>query len=236
MEKTTCIHIELNHTIRGSSRSWSCRRRGRTFNYSNPLYGRSIHSEFSKIVLCGSRSKDVHYRSFGFNRCEFKGQFDNQTSTTASTETMRWFFFLLWRRCDATICYFMWRNVNLNVTFSLLLLVFSVTPFKIDQNKNQNRSTNKSQNLGNERRYIYKDSRQDSGQRKISYTRYPNKCFTQTYRDLYGDAMLVLTYMSGRTETNRNIFIRILLQKRDIFFEKLINIKVIPFLIHEMFR
>jgi len=34
-----------------------------------------------------------------------------------------------------------------------LLLVFSVTQFKIDQkNKNQNRSINKVQNLGNERR------------------------------------------------------------------------------------
>ena len=77
------------------------------------------------------------------------------------------------------------------------LLVFSVTTFKIDQNKNQNCSIDKVQNLGNERRYIYKDPRQDSGQRNISYTRYPKKCFTQTYRDLYGDAMLVLTWMSS---------------------------------------
>ena len=77
------------------------------------------------------------------------------------------------------------------------LLVFSVTPFKIDQNKNQNRSIDKGQNLGNERWYIYKDLRQDSGQRNISYTRYPKKCFAQTYRDLYGDAMLVLAWMSS---------------------------------------
>ena len=76
------------------------------------------------------------------------------------------------------------------------LLIFSVTPFKIDQNKNQNRSIDKVQNLGNERRYIYKDPRQDSGQRNISYTRYLKKCFTQTYRDLYADAMLVFTWMS----------------------------------------
>ena len=48
------------------------------------------------------------------------------------------------------------------------LLVFSVTPFKIDQNKNRNRSTDKVQNLVNERRYIYKDPRQDSGQRNVS--------------------------------------------------------------------
>ena len=38
---------------------------------------------------------------------------------------------------------------------------FSVTPFKIDQNKDQNRSIDKVQSLGNERRYIYKDPRQD---------------------------------------------------------------------------
>ena len=68
---------------------------------------------------------------------------------------------------------------------------------KIDQTKNQNRPIDKVQNLGNERRYIYKDPRQDSGQRNISYTRYPKKCFTQIYRDLYGDAMLVLTWMSS---------------------------------------
>ena len=79
----------------------------------------------------------------------------------------------------------------------IILLVFCVTPFKIDQNKNQNLSTDKVQNLGNERRYIYKVPRKDSGQRNISYTRYPRKCFTQTYRDLYGDAMLVLTWMSS---------------------------------------
>ena len=76
------------------------------------------------------------------------------------------------------------------------LLVFSVTPFAIYKNKNQNRLIDKLQNLGNGRRYIYKDPRLDSGQRNISYSIYPKKCFTQTYRDLYGDAMLVLTWMS----------------------------------------
>ena len=79
----------------------------------------------------------------------------------------------------------------------MFLLVFSVTPFKIDQNKNQNRPIDKVQNLGNERRYICKNPHQDSGQRNISYTRYLKKCFTQTYRDLYGDTMLVLTWMSS---------------------------------------
>ena len=77
-----------------------------------------------------------------------------------------------------------------------VLLVFSVTPFKIDQNKNQNRSIYIVRKLGNERRKIYKDPRRDSGQKNIPYTRYPKKCFTLIYRDLYGDAMLVPTWMA----------------------------------------
>ena len=36
--------------------------------------------------------------------------------------------------------------------------------------------------------------RKDSGHKNIPYTRYP-KCFTQIYRDLYVDAMLVPTWM-----------------------------------------
>ena len=72
-----------------------------------------------------------------------------------------------------------------------ILLVFSGT--HLDQNKNQDRSIDKVQNLGNERRYIYKDPRQDSGQRNILYTRYPRKRFTQIYRGLYCGAMLVFT-------------------------------------------
>ena len=86
---------------------------------------------------------------------------------------------------------------NENVKKAIGLLVFSVTPFKIDENRNQNHSIDRVQNLGNERRYTCKDPRQDSGQRNISYTRYPKKCFTQIYRDLYGGAMLVLTWMSS---------------------------------------
>ena len=118
------------------------------------------------------------------------------------------------------------------------MLVFSVTPFKIDQNhNNQNRSIDKVQNLGNERRYIYKDPRQDSGQRNISHTRYPKKCLTQTYRDLYGDAMLVLTLMSSNmADRNQQKHLLPSYRSVNLFFEKLINIKVILFLIHELFR
>ena len=43
---------------------------------------------------------------------------------------------------------------------------------------------------------MYKDPRQDLGRRNNSYTRCPKKWFTQIYRHLYGDAMLVLIRMS----------------------------------------
>ena len=59
------------------------------------------------------------------------------------------------------------KNLKATPVNKFLLLVFSVTPFKIDQNKKQSRSIDKVQNLGNERKYIYKDPRQDSGQRNI---------------------------------------------------------------------
>ena len=71
------------------------------------------------------------------------------------------------------------------------MLVFSVAPFKIYQNKNQNRSIDKVQNLRKESRWICKDSRQDSGHSNFSYARYTEKRFTQIYRDLYVAAMLV---------------------------------------------
>ena len=34
--------------------------------------------------------------------------------------------------------------------------------------------------------------------------RYPKKRFTQTYKDLYGDAMLVFTWMSTNMAANTN--------------------------------
>ena len=115
-----------------------------------------------------------------------------------------------------------------------LLLVFSVTLFKIDQNKNQNRSIDKVQNLGNERRYIYKDPGQDSGQRNMSYTRYPKKCFTQTYR-CHAGAHLDELQHGGRKPSETSVT-ELSYKSVNLFFEKLINIRVILFLIHELFR
>ena len=67
----------------------------------------------------------------------------------------------------------------------------------------------------------------------FSYTRYPKKCSTQTYRDLYKDAMLVLTrtwMSSNMAEGNqqKHLFrsVNEFCDKSvNLFFEKLINIK-----------
>ena len=122
----------------------------------------------------------------------------------------------------------------------IILLVFSVTPFKIDENKNQNHSLDKVQNLENERRYICKDPRQDSGQRNISYTRYPKKCFTQIYRDNYvwrrhAGAHLDELQHGGRKPTETSVS-EFCYKSVNLFFEKLINIKIILFPVHELFR
>ena len=63
---------------------------------------------------------------------------------------------------------------------------------------------------------MYEDPRQDSGQKNIPYTTYPKKCFTQIYRDLYGDAMLVPTWMGTNIADGnlQNICYRVLVQGR----------------------
>ena len=49
-----------------------------------------------------------------------------------------------------------------------------------------------------------KDSRKDSGHNNFSYARYAEKLFTQIYRDLYGDAMLVPIH-GGRKPTETSV-------------------------------
>ena len=52
--------------------------------------------------------------------------------------------------------------------------------------------------------------------RRIFRIRDIRRCFTQIYRDWYGDAMLVPTWMGinmRRTEINENICYRVLVQK-----------------------
>ena len=53
------------------------------------------------------------------------------------------------------------------------------------------------------RRYIYKDPRQDSGQRNISYKRYLKKCFTRTYKEFYADAGHAGAHLDPDQKTKR---------------------------------
>ena len=72
----------------------------------------------------------------------------------------------------------------------------------------------------------------------ISYTRYPKKCFTQIYRDLYEDAMLVPTWMSTNMvdgNQQKHLLPSFATKTVNSFFEELINIKVILFLLHKLF-
>ena len=95
-----------------------------------------------------------------------------------------------------------------------LLLIFSVTPFKIYQSKNQNRSIDKVRNLGNEKGVNIQ--RPLSKFRPEEYSVYEISEEMFYPRDLYGDAMLVPTLMGTnmrRTETNENICYRVLVQK-----------------------
>ena len=103
-------------------------------------------------------------------------------------------------------------------------MVFCVTPFKIDQNKNQIRSVDKVQNLGNERRYILKTLA------KIQ--------IRGIIRILYGDAMLVLLdeLQHGGQKQIETSVAEFCYKSVNSFFEKLINNEVILFLIHELFR
>ena len=87
-----------------------------------------------------------------------------------------------------------------------VLLVFSVMPLKIDQNKNQNRLIDIVQNLRKKGKNANTSIR-GSGHSNHSFLvigRYGEKYFTgPIYRDLYGDAMLMPIWM-GTNMAARN--------------------------------
>ena len=56
--------------------------------------------------------------------------------------------------------------------------------------RNRKRSINEFKKRGYERYLIYKQLRQDLNLCGDLFTRYSEKCFTQIYRALFGDAML----------------------------------------------
>ena len=76
------------------------------------------------------------------------------------------------------------------------LLVFSVTPFKIDQNKNQDRSEGKCA------KPLVKIQVTASF---LMPARYAEKFFTQICRDFYGDAMLVPIHLGAASRKSLEI-------------------------------
>ena len=78
--------------------------------------------------------------------------------------------------------------------------------------------------------------RQDSGQSNISYTRYLKKCFTQIYRwRRYTGAHPDEHQHGGRKPAEASVT-EFCYKSVNLFFEELINIKVILFPIHKLFR
>ena len=61
-----------------------------------------------------------------------------------------------------------------------------------------------------------------SGQKNIAYARYSKRCFTQIYRDLYGDAMLVHQH-DGQKPTNTSVT-EFWYESVKLFLKELINI------------
>ena len=61
---------------------------------------------------------------------------------------------------------------------------------------------------------------------RIFRTRYPKKCFTQIYRDLYGDAMLVLLdeHQHGGRKPAKTSVTEFWYKSVNLFLEQLINI------------
>ena len=86
---------------------------------------------------CSSQNTVMKILARGVNFCR------RNAASMIALESAEWFDlqhnFLFWTRPKHSL-------------LESELLVFSVTPFKIGQNKNQNHSTDKVQNLGNERR------------------------------------------------------------------------------------
>ena len=86
------------------------------------------------------------------------------------------------------------------------------------KNRIANHSIQKAQNLENERRWVYKKLRQESGLCDISYPRYSERRFTQICEALSRDAILVSLWGAQiwPPETNRNICLWVFLQMLEI--------------------
>ena len=97
-----------------------------------------------------------------------------------------------------------------------------------DQNKNRNHSMKKVKSLRYDRWLIYKQPCQESGLCCFSFACYLQKCVTQIFRALYGDAMFVSFWgtQTWRPWSNRNICHWVLLLKHRIIALELRHIEI----------
>ena len=116
--------------------------KGQTYTNSRP--GRSLthaHSHITRAVA----AMDSCFALTGTHRQSISSVGPMNGQSPVSMAATAWLMFL-WA------CKRFWPGHGSLYLCPLLLPVFSVMPFKIDQNKNQNRSIDKVWNLGNERR------------------------------------------------------------------------------------
>ena len=89
------------------------------------------------------------------------------------------------------VCIPVCLSVSRELTVPLQLVVFSVTPFKIDQNKKSKSFNRLSPESGNRKNVDMQ--RLSPRFRSQQFFLWKIQRFFQIYRDLYGDAMLVPT-------------------------------------------
>ena len=107
-----------------------------------------------------------------------------------------------------------------------ILLVFSVTPFKIDQNKNQNRSIDKVQNLGNRKEVNIQRLLAKIQARGIFRIRdIRRNVFTKLIEVCMETPCWCPSWWAStwRTETNSNICYWFCLKIVNLFFEELLK-------------
>ena len=115
-----------------------------------------------------------------------------------------------------------WFELSMLQFICMILLVFSVTPFKIDQSKNQNRSIDKVQNL-EMKGSIYTKTFAKNQVRGLFRIRDIRRNVLPKLIEICMETPCWCSpgwAPTWRTETNRNICYRVLLQKREFILRE----------------
>ena len=113
--------------------------------------------------------------------------------------------------------------------------VLSVFISHVIKTKNRDHPRNRVKNLGYDRWLIYKQPHLESGLCWFSFARYLQKCVTQIYRALYGDAMFVSFWGTQPWRRWSNICHWVLLLKRNIIALEIRHIEIMLILVQALF-